>query len=50
MSKKVSLASMKTSMLTMEVEAVTHVLRGMASRADSHATHAIILTGAMSLL
>ena len=36
-----------TSSLTMEMEAVTHALRWIASRGDSHA---IILTDSMSLL
>ena len=39
-----------TSSLTMEVEAVTHALRWIASRGDSQTTHAIILTDPMSLL
>ena len=34
----------------MEVEAVTHALRRVASRGDSRTTHAIILTDSMSLL
>ena len=34
----------------MEVEAVTHALRWIASRGDSQTTHAIILTDSMSLL
>ena len=38
------------SNLTMEVEAVTHALRWIASRGDSQTTHAIILTDSMSLL
>ena len=33
----------------MEVEAVTHALRWIVSRGDSHTTHAIILTDSMSL-
>ena len=39
-----------TSSLTMEVEAVTHALRWIASRCDSQTTHAIILINSMSLL
>ena len=35
--------------LTMEVEAVTHALRWIASRGDSRTTHATILTDSMSL-
>ena len=38
------------SNLTMEVEAVTHALRWIASRGDSQITYAIILTDSMSLL
>ena len=34
----------------MEVEAVTHALRWIASRGDSQTTHTIILTDSMSLL
>ena len=34
----------------MEVEAVTHALRWIASRGDSQITYAIILTDSMSLL
>ena len=34
----------------MEVEAVTHALRWIASLADSRTTHAIIFTDSMSLL
>ena len=34
----------------MEVEAVTHALRWIASRGDSQTTHAIILTDSISLL
>ena len=33
--------TVSTSSLTMEVEAVTHVLRLIASRGDSQTTHAI---------
>ena len=36
--------------LTMEVEAVTHVLHWIASRGDSQTTHDILLTDSMSLL
>ena len=39
-----------TSSLTMEVEAVTHALRRVASLADSRTTLTIILTDSMSLL
>ena len=39
-----------TSSLTMEMEAVTHALCGIASRGDSPTTHAIILTYSMNLL
>ena len=42
--------TVSASSLTMEVEAVTHVLRRIASRGDSQTTHAIILTDSMSLL
>ena len=34
----------------MEVEAVTHALRWIASRGDCQTTHAIILTDSMTLL
>ena len=34
----------------MDVEAVTHALRWVASRGDNQTTHAIILTDSMSLL
>ena len=34
----------------MDVEAVTHALRWIASRGDNQSTHAIILTDSMSLL
>ena len=37
-------------MYSMEMEAVTHALRWIASRCDSQASHAIILTDSMSLL
>ena len=36
--------TVSSSSLTMEVEAVTHALRWIASRGDSPTTHAIILT------
>ena len=39
-----------TSILTTEVEAITHALRWIASRGDSQTTHAIIFTDSMSLL
>ena len=39
-----------TSSLTMEMEAVTHAFRWIASRGDSQITHAIILTDSMGLL
>ena len=39
-----------TSRLTMELEAVTHALRWLASRDDSQTTHAIILTDSTSVL
>ena len=39
-----------TSSLTMEVEAVSHALRWIASRGDSQTARAIILTDSMSLL
>ena len=39
-----------TSSLTMEVEAVTHFLRWIASRGDSRTIHTIILIDSMSLL
>ena len=42
--------TISTSSLTMEVEAVTHALRWIASRGDSQTTPAIILTNSMSLL
>ena len=42
--------TVSTSSLTMEVEAVTHALRWIASRADSRTTHGIILTDSMSVL
>ena len=38
------------SILIMEVEAVTHAFRWIASRGDSQTTHAITLTDSMSLL
>ena len=37
------------SSLTIEVEAVTHAIRWIASRGDSRTTHAIILTDSMIL-
>ena len=42
--------TVSTSSLTMEVEAITHALRWIASRGDSRTTHVIILTDSMSLL
>ena len=42
--------TVSTSSLTMEVEAVTHALRWIASRGDSQTTHAVILTDSVSLL
>ena len=42
--------TISASSLTMKVEAITNVLRWMASRGDSRTTHAIILTNSMSLL
>ena len=45
-----SLYTVSTSSLTMEVEAVTHALRWIASRGDSQTVHVIILTDQMSLL
>ena len=42
--------TISASSLTMEMEAVIHALRWIASRGDSHTTHAIILTDSMSLL
>ena len=59
LSSKVQLLSMKTvqpitmvstSSWTMEVEAVTHALRWIASRGDSRTTYATILTDSMNLL
>ena len=41
--------TVSTSSLTMEVEAVTHALRWIASKGDSRTTHAIILTDSISL-
>ena len=41
---------LSTSSLTMEVEAVTHALRWIASRGDSRITHAIIPTDSVSML
>ena len=42
--------TVSTSSLTMEVDAVTHSLRWIASRGDSRSTHAVILTDSMGLL
>ena len=42
--------TVSTSSLTMEVEAVTHALRWIASRADGRTTYTIILTDSLSLL
>ena len=42
--------TVSTSSLTMEVEAVTHAHRWIASRGDNQSTHAIFLTDSMSLL
>ena len=42
--------TVSTSSLTMEVEAVTHALRWIASSGDSQKTHAIIFTDSTSLL
>ena len=42
--------TVSTSSLTMEVEAVTHALRWIASRGDSRTTYATILTDSMNLL
>ena len=42
--------TVSTSSLTMELEAVTHDLRWIASRGDIQTTHAILLTDSMSLL
>ena len=42
--------TVSTSIFTMEVEAVTHAHRWIASRGDIQATHAIILTDSMNLL
>ena len=39
-----------TSSLTMEVEAVTHAIQWLVSQRDEQITHAIILTGAISIL
>ena len=39
-----------TSSLTMEVEAVTHVIQWLASQRDAQITNAIILTDSMNLL
>ena len=58
LSIKMRLPSMKTvqptrsqtSSSTVEVEAVTHTLRWIASRSDSWIAHAILLTDSISLL
>ena len=42
--------AVSTSSLTVEMEAVTHALRWIASRSDSQTRHAIILTDSMILL
>ena len=42
--------TVSTFSLTIEVEAVTHALRWIASRDDSQTKHNIILTDSMSLL
>ena len=42
--------TVSTSSLTMEVEAVTHALRWIATRGDSRTTHAILLRNSVSLL
>ena len=42
--------TVSTSSLTMEVEAVTHALRWIASRGDSRTTHTILLRDSVSLL
>ena len=42
--------TVSTSSLTMELEAVTHALRWIASGGDSRTTHAIILTDSLSRL
>ena len=39
-----------TSILAMEVEAVTHTIQWLASESDAQITHAIILTDSMNLL
>ena len=41
--------TISASSLTIEVEAVTHALRWIASRGDSRTTRAIIVTDSMSL-
>ena len=41
--------TVSTSSLAMEMEAVTHALRWIASRGDSRTTHAILLTDSISL-
>ena len=42
--------TVSTCSLTMEMEAVSHALRWVASRGDSRTPHDIILTDSMSLL
>ena len=49
-SMKTAAYTISTSSLTMEVEAVTHAIRRIASTGDNQTTHAIILTDSMSLL
>ena len=39
-----------TSILTMEVKAVSHAIQWLASQRDAHITHAVILTDSMNLL
>ena len=41
---------LRTSSMTMEMEAVTHALWRLSTRNDSRRTHAVILTDSMSLL
>ena len=40
----------RTSSLTMEVEAVTHAIQWLTSQRDARITHAILLTDSMNLL
>ena len=47
-SEKTAAYTVSSSCLTMEVEAVTHALRWIASRCDSGTTHAIFLTDSMN--